>query len=73
MAELAWPAARIAVVTAPRPVGEERDYEAEDRDRAFAGAGWWVTTAADCTAADIADRLAAAHDNGTYRTHGERQ
>ncbi|WP_432069829.1 DEAD/DEAH box helicase [Streptomyces sp. AA1529] len=59
MAELAWPQARIGVVLAPRPaVGEEHDPEAEDRDRAFAAAGWDVRPASRWTAGEIAERLA---------------
>lgn len=34
-AELAWPDVRIGVVRAPRPTGDEPDYEAEDQKHAF--------------------------------------
>ncbi|MCF6522810.1 DEAD/DEAH box helicase [Streptomyces sp. JJ36] len=58
MAELAWPAARVAVVTAPRPdAGQEGDPEAEDRDSAFRAAGWHVGTATAWHVADLAKAL----------------
>lgn len=66
MAELAWPTARIAVVTAHRPADGERDHDAEDRDKAFAAAGWWIRTAASCAPQDIADLLATAEDTDTH-------
>ncbi|WP_328637759.1 DEAD/DEAH box helicase [Streptomyces canus] len=59
MAELAWPDRRIAVVLAPRPVGSDPDYEAQDRDAAFATAEWDVRPASEWTAGDLAERLAA--------------
>lgn len=65
LAELAWPAARVGVVLAPRPPeGEDEDPEAGDRDHAFAAAGWKVRPAADWTADDIADRLDGAPPSG---------
>ncbi|MEU7580583.1 DEAD/DEAH box helicase [Streptomyces sp. NPDC041068] len=79
MAELAWPDRKVGVVAAHRPVGTDPDYEAEDRDRAFAAAGWEVRSASDWTAEDLAQRLGAQtpttsaqsdrQDEGT--THGE--
>jgi hypothetical protein len=75
LAELAWPAARVGVVLAPRPPeGEDEDPEAADRDSAFAAA--W-------TADDIAVRLDGAQPSGnqegrnqpdgTTTEHGENQ
>ncbi|MGW0773992.1 DEAD/DEAH box helicase [Streptomyces sp. NPDC002835] len=58
MAELAWPDAKAGVVLAHRPVDGEPDAEAEDRDRAFAKAGWEVRPAGAWTAKELADRLA---------------
>jgi replicative superfamily II helicase len=79
MAELAWPNCKVGVVLAPRPVGPEPDYEAEDRDRAFATAGWDVRPASDWTAEELAQRIGMQpstpsphrdqQDDGT--THGE--
>ncbi|MFI1488753.1 DEAD/DEAH box helicase [Streptomyces sp. NPDC020747] len=57
MAELAWPARKVGVVLAPRPVGSEPDYEAQDRDAAFAAAGWDVRPASEWTARELAERL----------------
>ncbi|WP_406167597.1 DEAD/DEAH box helicase [Streptomyces sp. NBC_00996] len=57
MAELAWPGHKVGVVLAPRPVGSEPDYEAEDRDSAFAAAGWDVRPASAWTARELAERL----------------
>lgn len=61
-AELAWPAAKAAVVLA---AGEHdgTDYEAADRDAAFAAAGWDARTALQWDPADLARRIA-----GTDRT-----
>jgi hypothetical protein len=84
LAELAWPAARVGVVLAPRPPeGEDEDPEAADRDRAFAAAGWEVRPAAGWTADDIAVRLDGAQPSGdqegrnqpdgTTTEHGENQ
>jgi hypothetical protein len=65
LAELAWPAARVGVVLAPRPPeGEDQDPEAADRDRAFAAAGWEVRPAVDWTADDIAVRLDGTQPSG---------
>jgi hypothetical protein len=61
-AELAWPTARVAVVLAPQDDGGP-DYEAGDRDRAFADAGWDVRTAAQWDPTDLARRI-----TGTDRT-----
>jgi hypothetical protein len=44
-------------VLAPRPVGGEPDAEAEDRDRAFAAAGWEVRPAQAWMAKELVDRL----------------
>ncbi|NYI03500.1 DEAD/DEAH box helicase [Allostreptomyces psammosilenae] len=60
MAELAWPAARVAIVLAPRPRGAEPDFEAEDRDKAFAAAGWEVRPAVEWTVEELAERLGTA-------------
>jgi hypothetical protein len=58
MAELAWPAARVAVVLAPRPeTGQDSDPEAEDRDKAFRAAGWRVRPASDWRPDEIARTL----------------
>ncbi|MFJ8190240.1 DEAD/DEAH box helicase [Streptomyces sp. NPDC096094] len=57
MAELAWPDRKVAVVLAPRPTGGEPDYEAADRDAAFAAAGWEARPASDWTARELAGRL----------------
>ncbi|MFD3452885.1 DEAD/DEAH box helicase [Streptomyces sp. NPDC058691] len=84
LAELAWPAARVGVVLAPRPPeGEDEDPEAGDRNRAFAAAGWEVRPAADWTPDDIADRIGGAppsgerkhpdHPDGTTTDNGENE
>ncbi|MFF3686208.1 DEAD/DEAH box helicase [Streptomyces sp. NPDC002187] len=70
MAELAWPEAKIGVVLAHQPVGDDADAEAEDRDRAFAAAGWEVRPAGAWTAKEIADRL-AVHDQHDGTTRGD--
>lgn len=57
MAELAWPDVKVGVVLPHRPSDPDPDYEAEDRDRAFAAAGWEVRPASDWTARDLAQRL----------------
>ncbi|WP_351222528.1 Zn-binding domain-containing protein [Streptomyces sp. NPDC002133] len=57
MAELAWPDAKVGVVLAHRPVDTEGDPEAEDRDRAYAAAGWDVRPAGAWTARELAERL----------------
>ncbi|MBV7695004.1 DEAD/DEAH box helicase [Streptomyces sp. TRM70350] len=57
MAELAWPDRKVGVVLSPRPAEPEPDYEAQDRDRAFAAAGWDVRRASDWTAEELAGRL----------------
>lgn len=56
MAELAWPEAKVGVVLAHRPIGDEPDQEAEDRDLAFVTAGWDVRPAVGWTAKDLAAR-----------------
>ncbi|MEU4496323.1 DEAD/DEAH box helicase [Streptomyces sp. NPDC023998] len=68
MAELAWPVAKVGVVLAHRPLGTEGDPEAEDRDQAFAAAGWEVRPAGGWTARELAERLDGQerHD-GTIR------
>jgi hypothetical protein len=58
MAELAWPAARVGVVLAPRPQdGQDTDPEAADRDKASRASGWVVRPATDWGADGIADAL----------------
>ncbi|AZP17014.1 DEAD/DEAH box helicase [Streptomyces aquilus] len=70
LAELAWPDRKVGVVLAHQPSGAEPDYEAQDRDRAFAAAGWEVRSASDWTAEELAERLDAhVQNNGT--TQGE--
>ncbi|MGK5639627.1 DEAD/DEAH box helicase [Streptomyces sp. URMC 126] len=65
-AELAWPAARIGVVLSPRTTGDEPDYEAQDRDKAFSAAGWTVRTAAEWDPAAMIDLLKdRQHDSDT--------
>ncbi|MFE1050576.1 DEAD/DEAH box helicase [Streptomyces olivaceus] len=67
-AELAWPAARIGVVLGPRADGNEPDYEAQDRDKAFSAAGWTVRTAAEWDRAAMIARLTERrHDSDTIR------
>ncbi|MEW2040987.1 Zn-binding domain-containing protein, partial [Streptomyces sp. NPDC005534] len=56
-AELAWPDARLGVVLAPRGTAGEPDHEAQDRDRAFAAAGWDVRPAGGWTPEEIAGRF----------------
>jgi hypothetical protein len=73
-AELAWPDARIGVVLAPRADGDEPDYEAQDRDKAFAAAGWTVRTAtAWDQAAVIARLLEQQHDSDTTSDGGPKR
>ncbi|OHV52316.1 hypothetical protein CcI156_12195 [Frankia sp. CcI156] len=52
-AELAWPAARIGVVTAAGP----GDPEGSGRDAAYAAAGWLVRTVSEWQASDLASNL----------------
>ncbi|MEU7573375.1 DEAD/DEAH box helicase [Micromonospora sp. NPDC049240] len=54
-AELAWPDRRIAVVL----TGPDGDPETDDRDRAYARAGWHARTAQQWSAEDLAAQLAA--------------
>ncbi|MFI9173069.1 DEAD/DEAH box helicase [Streptomyces lincolnensis] len=61
-AELAWPAAKAAVVLAAGEY-DGPDYEAADRDAAFATAGWDARTALQWNPTDLARRIA-----GTDRT-----
>ncbi|MGW2681840.1 DEAD/DEAH box helicase [Streptomyces sp. NPDC001414] len=61
-AELAWPAAKAAVVLAAQE-DDGPDYEAADRDRAFADAGWDARTAVQWDPTDLARRI-----NGMDRT-----
>jgi hypothetical protein len=49
-AEIAWPDRRIAVVLADAP-------EADDRDRAYAAAGWRARTATQWNAAELAEEV----------------
>ncbi|MGW7356320.1 DEAD/DEAH box helicase [Streptomyces sp. NPDC054802] len=67
MAELAWPGAKVGVVLAHRSADAEGDPEAEDRDRAFAAAGWEVRPAGRWTARELAARLQGReqHDGTT--------
>ncbi|MFJ8078154.1 Zn-binding domain-containing protein [Streptomyces sp. NPDC096176] len=67
MAELAWPDAKVGVVLTHRPRATEGDPEAEDRDRAFAAAGWEVRPAGGWTARELAARLQGQglHDGTT--------
>lgn len=60
-------------MTAHRPADGERDHDAEDRDRAFAAAGWWISTAVSCTPRDIKDLLAAAEGEDTDTNDGDQQ
>ncbi|MFI9106658.1 DEAD/DEAH box helicase [Streptomyces fildesensis] len=60
-AELAWPGHRIGVVLAHRPNTDgSNDADAEERDAAYAAAGWLVRPAAQWDADDLAGRLADA-------------
>ncbi|MEB8339440.1 DEAD/DEAH box helicase [Streptomyces endophyticus] len=59
MAELAWPDAKVGVVLAHRLDGLEPDYEAADRDQAFAAAGWDVRPPGAWSAQALEDRLTA--------------
>ncbi|MEU3931572.1 DEAD/DEAH box helicase [Streptomyces sp. NPDC029044] len=61
-AELAWPPAKTAVVLAATE-DDGPDYEAADRDAAFAAAGWDARTAVQWDPTDLARRIA-----GTDRT-----
>ncbi|MGW1059079.1 DEAD/DEAH box helicase [Micromonospora rubida] len=54
-AELAWPEQRIAIVLAGRP----DDPETEDRDRAYADAGWRARTAREWSADELAAQIRA--------------
>ncbi|MEV6107813.1 DEAD/DEAH box helicase [Streptomyces sp. NPDC051940] len=75
MAELAWPTAKIAVVLPHRTTCAEPDFEAEDRDTAFAAAGWDVRPARSWTIQELADRLTAPSTRHNQQkngpTHGE--
>ncbi|MEV4481700.1 DEAD/DEAH box helicase [Micromonospora coxensis] len=55
-AELAWPERRIAIVL----TGTTGDPETEDRDRAYAQAGWYAKTAQQWSADELAAQLAAS-------------
>lgn len=75
-AELAWPAARVGVVLAPRAhhLGSpESDHEAADRDRAYADAAWDVRTAKVWDSAELIARLNGPHgaDTNTGNSTGE--
>ncbi|MDT0442868.1 DEAD/DEAH box helicase [Streptomyces johnsoniae] len=70
-AELAWPEARIGVVLAARSDGAEPDHEAEDRDGAFAAAGWDVRPAAAWDRAQLIARLTGRSRNSTVTSEGE--
>ncbi|MFF5691411.1 DEAD/DEAH box helicase [Streptomyces albidoflavus] len=57
-AELAWPDRRVAVVLAHRPgAGEDKDQDAEDRDRAYAAASWQARPAPEWDARELAALL----------------
>ncbi|MEX2970928.1 DEAD/DEAH box helicase [Streptomyces sp. C184] len=56
-AELAWPTHRIGVVLAPAQDDEAAVAEAQDRDRAYAAAGWTVRTAVEWDARGLAAAL----------------
>lgn len=63
-AELAWPTRRIAVVLSHRPGGDGApDQDAEDRDRAYAEAGWQVRTAADWDPVELAALLTGPEED----------
>ncbi|WP_260868351.1 hypothetical protein [Streptomyces sp. SLBN-134] len=70
-ADLAWPDALIGVVRAPRPAGDEPDYEAEDQARAFMAAGWTVRTAADWDSAELIARLGGRAPDKNTTSDGE--
>ena len=54
-AELAWPDRRIAIVL----TGPSDDPETEDRDRAYAEAGWHARTAREWSAEELAAQIEA--------------
>jgi hypothetical protein len=54
-AELAWPERQVAIVL----TGRSDDPETEDRDRAYAEAGWHVRTAREWSVAELAAQIAA--------------
>ncbi|MFH8788895.1 DEAD/DEAH box helicase [Streptomyces roseoverticillatus] len=57
-AELAWPTHRIGVVLAHRRGADgTEDRDAEDRDQAYAAAGWMVRTAVEWDARELAEAL----------------
>ncbi|GAA3726853.1 DEAD/DEAH box helicase [Plantactinospora mayteni] len=59
-AELAWPEERVAVVLS----GAAEDPEVQDRDGAYAGAGWHVRTAREWSADELIDRLGTRSGGG---------
>ncbi|GAA3294771.1 hypothetical protein GCM10020295_20160 [Streptomyces cinereospinus] len=59
------------MVRAPRPGGDEPDYEAEDQARAFTAAGWTVRTAADWDSAELIARLDGRDPNKDTTSDGE--
>ncbi|HEX5567729.1 MAG TPA: Zn-binding domain-containing protein, partial [Streptomyces sp.] len=62
-AELAWPGHRVGVVLAHRPESDDvPDHEAEERDRAYARAGWLVRTATEWDPRELAEALARPAD-----------
>ncbi len=71
-AELAWPDARVGVVLAPLAHGVEPDHEAEDRDKAFADAGWEVRTATEWGQESLIARL-TGQQHGSTTSDGERK
>ncbi|MCW2900076.1 MAG: putative helicase [Streptosporangiaceae bacterium] len=74
-AELAWPDTRTGVVLAPRTDSDdpehEPDHEAEDRDRAFAAAGWEVRTAVAWDRAALIARLTVQDQHRHTTSDGE--
>ncbi|MFJ9647473.1 DEAD/DEAH box helicase [Streptomyces sp. NPDC101206] len=71
-AELAWPTVRIGVVLAPRTggleTGAEPDYEAADRDKAFAAAGWDVRPATAWDPAELIARLTGPREDENHHS-----
>ncbi|WP_204009133.1 hypothetical protein [Virgisporangium aurantiacum] len=62
-AELAWPSRRIAVL-----LGDAFDQEAEDRDRAYAAAGWDARTARQWSIDELVEKItASAETSGASR------
>jgi len=62
---------KVGVVLAPRPVGPEPDYEAQDRNSAFVAAGWDVRPASDWSARELVERL--SRQPSTHHQHRDQQ